>query len=170
MNQDLIAASRPPRPGLVLRAGLPPREVPRPAEALPPTEEAVEIWRELAAAYPADSAPGLTESRTATGCSGANPRITRTDGLKVGCSATPVVLPAQMAHADAQKAHIARRCGRCSSHESSPGSQAGLAESVTVSDEAFSRENARLPALLVGNLSRQSDVAPAALFGLEPWG
>jgi hypothetical protein len=29
----------------------------------------------------------------------------------------------------------------------------------------------RAPArLMVGNLSRQSDVAPAALFGLEPWG
>jgi hypothetical protein len=67
-------------------------------------------------------------------------------------------------------ARVARRCGRCSSHESSHGSQAGLAGSVTVSDEAFSGENARLPALLVGNLSRQSDVAPAALFGLEPGG
>ena len=74
-----------------------------------------------------------------------------------------------MAHADAQKARIARRCGRYSSHESSHGSQAGLAGSVTVSDEAFSRENARLPDM-VGNLSRQIDVAPAALFGLEPWG
>jgi len=47
-----------------------------------------------------------------------NPRI------KVDCSAAPGALPAQMPHANAQKAHIARKCGRRSSHESSHGSQA----------------------------------------------
>jgi hypothetical protein len=43
------------------------------------------------------------------------------------------------------KAHIARRCGRCSFHESSHGSQAGPAGSVTVSNGDLSRENARYP-------------------------
>lgn len=65
-------------------------------------------------------------------CSSPTDRSTR--GLRVGCSAAPGALPAQMPHANAQNAHIARRCGRYSSHESSHGSQAELAGSVTVSD------------------------------------
>jgi hypothetical protein len=50
--------------------------------------------------------------------------------IKVDWSAVPGVLTAQMPHADAQKAQIAQRYGRCSSH----GIQAGPAGSVTVSD------------------------------------
>jgi len=48
----------------------------------------------------------------------------RTHGLKVGWLAAPGVLPAQMPHADARKAHIAQGCGQYSSHESSHGIQA----------------------------------------------
>ena len=45
-------------------------------------------------------------------------------GIKSACPGMPDVLPAQMPHADAQKAHIARRCGRCTSHDVAPtGSQ-----------------------------------------------
>jgi len=39
-------------------------------------------------------------------------------GSKVACSGRGSVLPAQMPHLDAQKARIARRCGRRSSHGS----------------------------------------------------
>jgi len=42
----------------------------------------------------------------------------------VGCPAVPGVLPAQMPHADAQKARIAQGYDRRSSHESSHGIQA----------------------------------------------
>jgi hypothetical protein len=52
----------------------------------------------------------------------------------VGCLAVLGALPAQMPHANAQKAHIAPRCGRRSSHESSHGQSGRPAVSVTVSD------------------------------------
>jgi hypothetical protein len=44
----------------------------------------------------------------------------RTRGLRVGRLAVLGVLPAQMPHVDAQKAHIAQGYGRYSSH-GSPG-------------------------------------------------
>jgi hypothetical protein len=58
----------------------------------------------------------------------------RTRGLRVGCLAAPGVLPAQMPHANAQKAHIAQGYGRHSSHESSHGILGMGPGSVTVSD------------------------------------
>jgi hypothetical protein len=91
-----------------------------------------EVMRYLTGRSAADSAPGLTESRAAAGCSGANPRTTRTHGLKVGRLAAPCVLAARMPHADAQKAHIAQEYGRGSSHESShgiPGQARGIRDS-----------------------------------------
>ena len=41
-----------------------------------------------------------------------------------GCWAVPGVLPAQMLHVDARKAHIAQGHSRCSSHESFHAHQA----------------------------------------------
>jgi hypothetical protein len=51
-----------------------------------------------------------------------DPAPGRRDRRRVGCLAVLGVLPAQMPHADAQKAHIAQGYGRQSSHESSHGS------------------------------------------------
>ena len=57
-----------------------------------------------------------------------------TCGLEVGCPAAPGVLPAQLPHADARKAHIAQGYGQRLSHKPSHGIQAAPAGSITVSD------------------------------------
>src|SRR5215471_14877579 len=54
--------------------------------------------------------------------------------IKVGCRAAPGVLPAQLPHVNARKAHMARGHGRRSSHDWFHGHQAGHAEFVTVSE------------------------------------
>jgi hypothetical protein len=84
----------------------------------------------------------------------------RTRGLRVDCLAAPGALPAQIPHANAQKAPIARRCGRCSSHESSHGSQSGPGGSVTVSDGGCAgRTRAEPPICIFGGRDRLMVVA-----------
>jgi hypothetical protein len=57
----------------------------------------------------------------------------RTHGLKVGCPAAPGVLPAQMLHVGARKAHNAQGRGQGSSHESFHDRQAEGCPIVTES-------------------------------------
>jgi hypothetical protein len=75
----------------------------------PPLSQALHRPRALPAAHPGDEAT--------------HKPLTNIEASKAACPAAPDVLPAPVPPVDARKAHIARRCGRCSSHESPHGSQ-----------------------------------------------
>jgi hypothetical protein len=106
----------------------------------------------ISSAAPAAAAAGahaLLAGGPRVAASGAHTVLASRPMRRTASSAAPGVLPAQLPHTDAQKAHIARRCGRCSSHESSHGTPAGPGGSVTVSDgERAPSDGERAPSRL----------------------
>jgi hypothetical protein len=101
--------------------------------------------RSFGRSWPPPAGPGQPSSGPLGLNSSPNLRI------KGVCPAAPDVLPAQMPHVAARKAHIAQGYGRRSSHESSHGSQARPAGSVTLSDgDCLRRTRAYPPAFCAG--------------------